>query len=223
MNKPEAQLTMEKETYWTRFADDFEERNNYVAGTENISEICDTLRTCAVQGHVLELGCGNGTYSKILAETATLLRATDFSEEMISASRERLKSFGNIRVEQENCLDLSYEADRFDAIVMVNLLHVIPNPEQALRESRRVLKPGSTLTVVSFTTEGLSSDQLQNLISRYLETYGPPPETARTLTVEATRDMLEAAGFRSRDARLLGTSCTAVFVHAANDVSPGNR
>ena len=44
--------------------------NNYVAGSGNIEAIRAALRDCAVTGDVLELGCGNGTYSKILAETA---------------------------------------------------------------------------------------------------------------------------------------------------------
>ncbi len=208
---------MEKETYWSRFADDFEERNIYVAGVESINAIRENLRQCVLKGGVLDLGCGNGSYSKVLAETATQVWATDFSEEMVAVSKERLKSYEAIRVEQANCLDLSYEDGRFDAVVMVNLLHVIPEPELAIRESHRVLKPGGTLTVVSFTAEGLAPDDLQKMVQRYLEQYGQPPKSARSLTVDDAKALVKTAGFRIRDARLIGAACKAVFVHAIRE------
>ncbi len=205
---------MEKETYWSRFAEDFEERNNYVAGIESIDAIRETLRQYAVKGDVLELGCGNGTYSKVLAETASRVWATDFSEEMVATSKERLNEYENIRIEQENCLDLSCGDEQFDAVVMINLLHVIPDPEQALRESCRVLKSSGTLIVVSFTAEGAAPDELRKMVQRYLEKYGQPPECGRSLTVDASRALVETAGFRIEDAYLIGTACKAVFVHA---------
>ncbi len=207
---------MEKEVYWSRFADDFEERNNYVAGVKNINAICETLRRCAVTGDALELGCGNGTYSRVLAETADHVLATDFSDEMVAASGVRLRSFGNIRVEKQDALDLSYPDGRFDAIAMVNLLHVIPEPERALRESRRVLKEGGELIVISFTMEGISFLGKLGMVYRYLRTYGKPPKTAQTLTVEKTKRMLETNEFDIRDARLVGETCKAVFVKAAH-------
>jgi ubiquinone/menaquinone biosynthesis C-methylase UbiE len=205
---------MEKETYWSRFAEDFEERNNYVAGVENINAIRDTLRACAVKGDVLDLGCGNGTYSTVLAETATRVWATDYSEEMVAVSKDRLKSYETIEVEQANCLDLLYEDGQFDAVVMVNLLHVIPEPQQAIRESCRVLKTGGALIVVSFTAEGLMPEDLQKMFERYLERYGQPPECGRSLTVEDAKALVKTAGFQIREAHLIGTTCKAVFLHA---------
>lgn len=45
---------------------------------------------------------------------------------------------------------LPYEADSFDAVVIANALHVMPEPEKALAEIRRVLKPGGLLLAPTF-------------------------------------------------------------------------
>ncbi|MGD9125954.1 MAG: class I SAM-dependent methyltransferase [Planctomycetia bacterium] len=206
--------TSNKETYWSRFADDFEERNLYVASKENIEATQKALADQAISGNVLELGCGNGTYSKILARTATHIDATDLSDEMVAASRERLKSFDNISVKKEDCFCLSYPDASFDSVVMGNLLHVIPEPEKAIQESKRVLKNGGDLFVISFTMEDVSFLNKLGMIYRYLKTYGKPPKTAQALTVEKTRKLLEDAGFTVKDARLIGNTSKAIFAHA---------
>lgn len=206
---------MTKETYWSRFADDFEERNIYVAGKKNIEAIQKTLIDQTVSGNVLELGCGNGTYSKTLAKTAEQVIATDFSDEMVVASKERLRSFNNIRVEKENCFCLSYPDANFDSVVMVNLLHIIPEPEKAIQESKRVLKSNGDIIIVSFTMEGISLLNKVGMIYRYLKTYGKPPKTAQTLTLKKARTLLEDDGFMIKDARLVGNTAKAIFIRAA--------
>lgn len=206
---------MEKETYWSRFADDFEERNNYVAGKQNIKAIQKALSDQMISGNVLELGCGNGTYSKILAQTAEQVLATDYSDEMVSASNNRLKTFDNVRVEKENCFCLSYPDASFDSVVLINLLHIIPGPEKAILESKRVLKKNGNIIVVSFTMEGISLFNKMGMIYRYLRTYGKPPKTAQTLTLDKTRRLLEKSGFMIKAARLVGNTAKAIFIRAA--------
>ena len=61
---------MEKETYWSKFADDFEERTNNVIGKSDIELIKTVLSEQKTLGKTLELGCGNGTYSEILVHEA---------------------------------------------------------------------------------------------------------------------------------------------------------
>ena len=205
---------MKKEVYWSRYATDFEERNNYVAGKRNIEAIKTALSEQALTGTVLELGCGNGTYSRILAQTADRVFATDWSEEMVSESENRLKMIPNIIVEKENCFDLSYPDSHFDSVVMVNLLHIIPEPEKAIEESRRVLKDDGKIIVISFTMEGMGPISKFGMIFRYLRKYGKPPETAQTLTVDKTTALLEAGGFQNEGAKLIGRTSKAVFVQS---------
>jgi hypothetical protein len=54
---------MEKETYWSRFADAFEEQSIYVVGKEDMDAIHNKLLTQHDLKKTLELGCGPGTYT----------------------------------------------------------------------------------------------------------------------------------------------------------------
>ena len=138
-------IMMEKETYWSEFADDLEEQTNYVVGENDIEVTKTFLAQQQTLGKTLELGCGNGTYSKILIREAEYLTATDFSDEMVAVSKKRLKGIGNISVEKANCFSLSYPDSSFDTVFMANLLHVIPEPEKAVAEGKRVLKKNGKL------------------------------------------------------------------------------
>lgn len=205
---------MEKEVYWSRFAGDFEKRDNYVVGKRNIEAIQTVLFEQAIGGKVLELGCGNGTYSRVLARAADHVFAIDWSDEMVSVSHERLKSLKNITVEKQNCFNLPYPDSDFDAVVMVNLLHVIPEPEKAIEESKRVLRANGDIIVISFTMEGLGMLSILGMIYRYLRTYGKPPKTAQSLTLDAATAMIETNGFKILQACLIGETSKALFIRA---------
>ncbi len=206
---------MGKEKHWSRIASDFEERTTYVAGKKNVEEIQRTLSALALSGKVLELGCGNGTYTRVIAKTADSVVATDLSEDMVAAARKRLQDLPTVQVEPQDAFALTYPDATFDAVVMVNLLHVIPDREKAVAESRRVVKADGRIIIVSFTTAGMGPLAKLGLIYRYRRAFGQRPKAARALTVAGTRAIIETARFAVQDARLIGKGCKAVFVHAA--------
>lgn len=205
---------MEQKNKWSRVAGDFEKRVNYVVGEQNIEAIQAVLAAQSLAGKVLELGCGNGTYSASLAPRADRLYVTDVSDQMLSVCRDRLKHLGNVEVEKQDCFELSYPDSNFDFVVMVNLLHVIPEPEKAIRESKRVLGEKGKILVVSFTTEGMRFLNKLGMTYRYLRAFGKPPEKSRRLTVDTAKSMLEEQGFQAEEARLIGVTSKAVFVRA---------
>jgi ubiquinone/menaquinone biosynthesis C-methylase UbiE len=205
---------MEKETYWSKFANDFEERTNYVVGKNDMELIETFLSKQKALGRTLEVGCGNGTYSKILILEAENLTATDFSDEMVAVAKERLKGVENVSVEKANCFNLSYPDSSFNTVFMANLLHIIREPEKAVAEGKRVLKKNGRLIVISFTTEGMTFFNRLGMIYRYLKTYGKPSPTAQRLTVQKTRDMLKNCGFEIEEAKLIGNKSKAIFIIA---------
>jgi len=87
---------MNKETYWSRFANDFEDRVNYIVGKNDTELMKSFLSEQKSLGKTLELGCGSGTYSEILICEAEHLTATDFSDEMVAVSNKRLEGKGNV-------------------------------------------------------------------------------------------------------------------------------
>lgn len=204
----------EKEVYWSRFAADFEEQSKYVVGKSDVDIILQRLAEHKDLKIALELGCGTGTYSKVLAREASELLATDFSEEMVNAARRRLEAFGNIRVAKENCSGLSYEDGSFDTVIMANLLHIVPEPEKALAEANRVLKTGGTIIVISYTMDGMKFWNKLGMICRYLKTWGRPSPHARTLNLATAGDMLMKHGFDISRSELLGAKSKALYLTA---------
>ena len=54
----------------------------------------------------------------------------------------------------QDATKLPYTLETFDAVVISNALHIMPEPEKALAEIRRVLKPGGILIAPTFTAAG---------------------------------------------------------------------
>ena len=145
------------------------------------------------------------------------LTATDFSDEMVTTSKERLKDLGNVTVEKADCFDLPYSDCSFDTIFMANLLHDIPEPQKAVAESKRVLKKDGRILVISFTTEGMTLFNKFVMIYRYLKVFGKPSPTAQKLTVQKTQAMLQVCGFNIEQAKLIGNKSKAIFIKATNN------
>lgn len=87
---------------------------------------------------VLEVGCGEGKFSRRLLEAGADLKAIDVNERFISKLQER----GGGVFDLCSVTDMGYEDDSFDRVVMFDVLHHIPDYMDALSEIRRVLKPG---------------------------------------------------------------------------------
>ena len=74
------------------------------------------------------------------AGSVKLLEATDFSEEMIRQAKAKTHS-SRLHFSVQDATSLPYAEETFDAAVISNALHIMPEPEKALAEIRRVLKP----------------------------------------------------------------------------------
>lgn len=207
---------MEKEVYWSRFADNFEELSGYVVGKDDLALVLSVLAEQKDLKKTLELGCGNGTYSKVIAAEASELTATDFSDEMVNATRDRLQDYANISVEKQNCFELTYDDNVFDTVLMANLLHIIPEPEKAIAEAKRVLKPGGSIIVISYTPEGMKFLHKLGMVYRYLKVWGKPPPHAQHLTMALASEMLAAHNFEIKTSQIVGRKSKAIFINAVN-------
>ena len=98
---------------------------------------------------VLELATGPGLLAKHVAHAAKRMVATDYAEGMI---REAQKGPcpANLTFEVADATALPYPDASFDVVLIANALHIMPDPEQALREIRRVLRPGGLLIAPNF-------------------------------------------------------------------------
>ena len=112
--------------------------------------ICERIRPGLTREmNVLELACGSGQLSFRLAGRVRLWEATDFSENMIVEARKKPCS-SRLHFSVQDATALLYAPDSFDAVVISNALHIMPHPELALAEIKRVLKPGGILYAPTF-------------------------------------------------------------------------
>ncbi len=98
---------------------------------------------------VLEVATGPGLLAKHVAHTAHKMIATDYSDGMIREAKKG-RCPENLRFEVTDAEHLPYGDDSFDAVIIANALHIVPNPEKALREIDRVLKEDGLLIAPNF-------------------------------------------------------------------------
>ena len=104
---------------------------------------------------VLELAAGTGLIAKHIVIAAAHIEATDASAEMIAEAKRDNRS-AKLHFSVQDMFCLPYADRSFDAVIVSNALHIVPQPEKALAEIRRVLKDGGVLIAPTFTHAGNS-------------------------------------------------------------------
>ena len=185
-----------KEEYWSRFARSFEADQEYIAGKGNVQALVRKLHEEHDLKEVIELGCGTGRFTKEIAGNAKHIVATDLSDEMLEVAKIRLSRFPNVTVQKADCCRTSFRSAIFDTVFMVNLIHVIENPSDALRESYRILRNGGKLLIASGTNYGAKESDIRRRVTRYLKVWGMPPSSYQTsLSPDELASLVESAGF----------------------------
>jgi len=95
-----------------------------------------------------DLGCGTGPASAALAPFVSRVIAVDASAAMLHAAKKRLSAFDNIDLRRGELESLPIDDAKLDAATLMLVLHHLPEPESALAEVSRVVKPGGRLLVV---------------------------------------------------------------------------
>ena len=99
---------------------------------------------------VLELATGTGLIAKNIVNAAAHIEASDTSAEMIREAKRRNHS-AKLHFSVQDMFHLPYADQSFDVVIVSNALHIVPHPEKALIEFRRVLKNDGTLIAPTFT------------------------------------------------------------------------
>lgn len=96
----------------------------------------------------LDIGTGRGQFAFYLARLGFAVTGIDLSEKMISHARKNaITHKRNIVFQTGDAEKLEFEDNTFDVVASRNLLWTLPNPDKALNEWRRILRPGGTLVV----------------------------------------------------------------------------
>jgi ubiquinone/menaquinone biosynthesis C-methylase UbiE len=105
---------------------------------------------------VLDLGCGAGRHSILLAKTGFQVVALDLSETALKILEDRLKtaSIDNVTLVKHEMWELPFVENYFDGVVCTNVLHHgrLVEIKRAVREIHRVMRKGSSALIVALST-----------------------------------------------------------------------
>ncbi|WP_028903444.1 bifunctional demethylmenaquinone methyltransferase/2-methoxy-6-polyprenyl-1,4-benzoquinol methylase UbiE [Prevotella sp. P6B4] len=106
---------------------------------------------------LLDIATGTGDFAILSAQMLKPARlvGADISEGMMEIGRQKVKALGLdhiVTFEKEDCLNLSYHSDTFDAVTAAFGIRNFADLDAGLREIYRVLKPGGHLSIVELTS-----------------------------------------------------------------------
>jgi len=146
---------------------------------------------------VLDVGCGSGWATRLLAEHAPQGRVTgiDISDEMVRLARDSSQSFLNVDYEVASAEELSFPDNEFTNAFSMESIYYYRNIPKALSEIHRVLKSGGIfVAVVDLYWENEATHQ-------WIDTLNVPVEL---LSIDDYRSLFIDAGFVNfRDQRLI--------------------
>ncbi|MBQ8921246.1 MAG: class I SAM-dependent methyltransferase [Oscillospiraceae bacterium] len=116
---------------------------------------------------VLECACGTGAISRYIAPECKMLIATDLSDGMRKQTAKACRSFHNVKVRYADLMHLKCADERFDKVVAGNVLHLLDEPELALKELLRVCKKGGRVIIPTYINdEGTSQRKAVMLLEK---------------------------------------------------------
>ena len=138
----------ERKTFWDKNAGRYDRfmRKDRAA----YEEMYKLIRPVVKAKTVLELATGTGLIAKHIVSAAAHIEATDASAEMIAEAKRDTRS-AKLHFSVQDMFRLPYANQSFDAVIVSNALHIVPQPEKALAEIHRVLKDDGVLIAPTFT------------------------------------------------------------------------
>ena len=138
----------ERKTFWDRNAGRYDRfmRKDRAAYEEMYKLIQPVVKAKTV----LELASGTGLIAKHIVNAAAHIEATDALPEMIAEAKRDNRS-AKLHFSVQDMFRLPYADKSVDVVIVSNALHIVPQPEKALAEIRRVLKDDGVLIAPTFT------------------------------------------------------------------------
>lgn len=105
--------------------------------------------------NILDVGCGTGTLLNILLDEKPQVSAygLDLSEEMLEIAQTKLPRCSELVYGEAEALP--YDNKKFEMVIMVDSFNYFIDPEQAIKEAYRVLKPGGKLVIADKMVRGI--------------------------------------------------------------------
>jgi ubiquinone/menaquinone biosynthesis C-methylase UbiE len=152
----------------------------------------------AARGRLIDVACGPGVVTAALAPHAASVVAFDATEQMLAKAKERCAKAAvtNVQFKSGDAERLPFADGAFDGAVTRAALHHFANPQRAIGEMARVLRPGGVAVFADvISSEDTDESRLHNAIERLRD-----PSHVRMLPASELDSAACRAGFRDLEA-----------------------
>ena len=167
-------------------------------------------------GDVLDAGCGDGSVAALLAAQSRSVTCIDRSERAVIAARERLGALGTVTIGDVEAL--SFDDRSFDVVLLFHVLASTNDPERALGECARVLRPGGRLLAIT-----LDRHEHLDLTAPYGHVHPGFRPKKLAASLEKAGLVVHQCGVTSRERREPGFEVVTVLAQQPKDRPRGSR
>ena len=149
---------------------------------------------------VLEIGCGTGSTALLIAPHVATITASDLAPGMIEIANEKLakERLENVTFKVAEVQQHTSDGASYDAVLALNLLHLVPDLDQALDHIASLTKPGGVFiskTVCSPTGFSLKFSLINRIAVPLMQAFGKAPSVSFLGGPELDK-RIEAVGFK---------------------------
>ncbi len=112
---------------------------------DSVNKVVESVKDYS---RILDLGCGPGIISEILAKKGHEVLGIDNDKAMIKYAKQRLANYLHARIEQQDAHSLAIDDETFDGVICHNVIYAAEEPIKVLKEMYRVLKFKGVLALV---------------------------------------------------------------------------
>lgn len=136
--------------------------------------------------HVLDVGCGTGVISLLLAELKHAVVGVDFALEMLERARAKARRINHpIKFLRGDAEALPLPDDTFELVTARHLVWTLPNPTTALQEWRRVVEPGGRILLIeAYWNHDEPWDEYEEMYDDLPMYDGRPPEELSEVLIQ---------------------------------------
>ncbi|MBX5103420.1 metalloregulator ArsR/SmtB family transcription factor [Rhizobium lentis] len=145
------------QAYFSRNAAEWDELRRLHAADEEVDAAVIRLLGSQPIDSLLDLGTGTGRILELLSGLYRRAIGVDASRDMLSVARANLDKsrITKATVRHADILNLPFEGQDFDLVTIHQVLHFFDQPEVAIAEAARMLRPGGRLVVIDLAPHAL--------------------------------------------------------------------
>jgi ubiquinone/menaquinone biosynthesis C-methylase UbiE len=145
------------QAYFSRHAAEWDRIRKLHVSDTAVEEAIQTALADRPFRSLLDLGTGTGRMLELFGPEIERGLGIDMSTDMLALARARLDRAGlkHCSARKGDIYDLTVPRDSFDVVILHQVLHFLEDAARAIREARRVVRPGGRLLVVDFAPHDL--------------------------------------------------------------------